>query len=84
MALQNSIEEMIIPYPCVPLMNHYFYKKQRLNIQFPNIFLGLVFEFRPQKTRDLVIVFVVHDFNIHHLGMNHYVNFLRHSGQGMH
>ena len=31
--------------PCFPLINHYFYKKLRLYIQIPNIYLGLGFEF---------------------------------------
>ena len=39
--------------PCFPLFNHYFYKKQSLYIHIPNIYLGLGFEFGPQRIRDL-------------------------------
>ena len=42
--------------PCFPLINHYFYKKLSLYIQIPTIYLGLGFEFGPQRIRDLVIV----------------------------
>ena len=35
--------------PCFPLFNHYFYKKLTLYIQIPNIYLGLGFEFGPQR-----------------------------------
>jgi hypothetical protein len=39
-----------------PLINFYFYKKLSLYIQIPNIYLGLGFEFWPQRIRDLAIV----------------------------
>ena len=42
-----------------PLINHYFYKKLSLYIQIPNIYLGLRFEFGPQRIRHLAIVCVV-------------------------
>jgi hypothetical protein len=41
---------------CLPLINHYFYKKLSLYIQIPNIYLWLGFEFGPQRIRDLAIV----------------------------
>ena len=42
--------------PCFPLINHYFYKKLSLYIQITNVYLGLEFEFGPQRIRDLAIV----------------------------
>ena len=45
-----------VPCPCFPLINHYFYKKLSLYIHIPNIYLGLRFEFGPQRIRDLAIV----------------------------
>ena len=45
-----------VPCPCFPLFNHYFYKKLSLYIQIPNIYLGLGFEFGPQRIRNLAIV----------------------------
>ena len=41
---------------CLPLINHYSYKKLSLYIQIPNIYLGLEFEFGQQRIRDLAIV----------------------------
>ena len=38
-----------------PLFNHYFYKNQSLYIHIPNIYLGLGFEFGPQRIRNLDI-----------------------------
>ena len=37
----------------MPLINHYFYKKLSLYIQIPSIYLGLGFEFGPQRIRNL-------------------------------
>ena len=45
-----------VPCPCFPLFNHYFYKKLSLYIHIPNIYLGLGFEFGPQRIRDLAFV----------------------------
>ena len=46
--------------PCLPLINHYFYRKLSLYSQIPNIYLGLGFEFEfefgPQRIRNLAIV----------------------------
>ena len=42
--------------PCFLLINNYFYKKLRLYIQIPKVYLGLGFEFGPQRIRDLAIV----------------------------
>ena len=41
--------------PC-PLFNHYFYKKLRLYIHIPNIYLGLGFKFGLQRIRNLAFV----------------------------
>jgi hypothetical protein len=38
------------------MVHHYFYKKLSLYIQISNIYLGLGFEFGPQRNRDLAIV----------------------------
>ena len=38
------------------LINHYFYKRLSLYIPIPNIYLGLGFEFGPERIRDLAIV----------------------------
>ena len=45
-----------VPCPCFPLFNHHFCKKLRLFIHIPNIYLGLEFEFRPQRIWDLASV----------------------------
>jgi len=37
------------PCPCFPLFNHYFYKKLSLDILLQNIYLGVGFEFEPQR-----------------------------------
>ena len=42
--------------PCFVSINHYLYKKLSLYIQFPKKYLGLGFEFEPQRIRDLAIV----------------------------
>ena len=42
--------------PCFPLINHYLKKKLNLYFQIPNTYLGLGFEFGPQKIWDLAIV----------------------------
>ena len=47
---------ILVQCPCFPLFNHYFYKKIRIYIHIPNIYLGLGFEFRPQRTRDLAFL----------------------------
>ena len=52
--LSASILVQWFPCPYFPLFNHYFYKKLSLDIHIPNINLGLVFEFGPQRIRDLV------------------------------
>ena len=48
------------PCPCFPLINHYFYKKLRLYIRIPYIYLGLGFEFEfgLQRIRDLSFVYL--------------------------
>ena len=38
------------------LINHYFYNNLCLYIQIPNIYLGLGFEFGPQRIRDLAFL----------------------------
>ena len=43
-----------VPCPCFPLFSHYFYKKLSLYIHMPNVYLGLGFEFGPQRIRDWV------------------------------
>jgi hypothetical protein len=45
-----------LPCPCFPLINHYFYKKLSLYIHIPDIYLGLGFEFGPQRNSNLSIV----------------------------
>jgi hypothetical protein len=47
---------LVSPSPCFLLINHYFYKKLSLYIHIPNIYLGLGFEFGPQRIRDLAIM----------------------------
>ena len=42
--------------PCFSLIIHYFYKNLCLYIQIQNIYLGLGFEFGPQRIRDCVSV----------------------------
>ena len=42
--------------PCFLLINHYFCEKLSLYIKIPNIYLGLGFEFGPQRIWDLAIV----------------------------
>ena len=42
--------------PCFLLIKHYFYNKLSLYIQIPNVYLGLRFEFGPQRIRDLAFV----------------------------
>ena len=54
--LSAPILVLWVPCPCFPLINHYFYKKLSLYIQIPNIYLGLGFEFGPQRIWDLAIV----------------------------
>ena len=57
--------------PCFTLINHYFYKKLSLYIQIPNMYLGLGFEFGPQRIRDITFVSVVRDWsNFAHLQCN--------------
>ena len=36
--------------------NHYFYKRLSLYIHIPNVYLGLGFEFGPQRIRDLAFM----------------------------
>jgi hypothetical protein len=36
--------------PCFPLINHYLKKKLSLNMEIPNIYLELGFEFGPQRS----------------------------------
>jgi hypothetical protein len=36
----NLSAPILVPSPCFPLINHYFYKKLSLYIQIPNIHLG--------------------------------------------
>ena len=45
-----------VPCPCFSLINHYFNKKLHLYKEIPNVYLGLGFEFGPQRIRDLAIV----------------------------
>ena len=54
--LSAPILVLWVPCPCFPLIDHYFYIKLILCIQIPNIYLGLGFEFGPQRIRDLAIV----------------------------
>ena len=42
-----------VPCPCFPLFNQYFNKKLSLYIHIPNIYLGLGFEFGPQRNLGL-------------------------------
>ena len=44
-----------VPCPCFPLFNHYFYKIS-FYIQFPNKYLGVGFEFGPQRIWDLAFL----------------------------
>ena len=45
-----------VPCPYFLLFNHYFYKKLSLYIHISNMYLGLGFEFGPQRIRDLAFV----------------------------
>ena len=54
--LTASILALWVPCPCFSLINHNFYKTLSLYIQIPNIYLGSVFEFGPQRIKDLAIV----------------------------
>jgi hypothetical protein len=54
--LSAPILVLCVACPCFPLINHYFYKKLSIYIQIPNIYLGLGFDFRPGRFRDLAIV----------------------------
>ena len=54
--LSAPILVLLVSCPCFPLINHCFYKKLRIYMQIPNIYLGLGFEFGPQRIRDLSIV----------------------------
>ena len=45
-----------VPCPCFPLFHHHFYKKLSLYIYIANIYLGLGFEFGPNRIRDLAFV----------------------------
>ena len=54
--LSAPILVLWVPCPCFPLFNHYFYKKLSLYIQLPNIYLGVGFEFGPQRIWDLALV----------------------------
>ena len=45
-----------VPCQCFPLFNHYFYKKLSLYIHIRNKYLGLGFEFGPQRIRNLAFV----------------------------
>ena len=54
--LSAPILVLWVPCPGFSLINHYFYKKLSLYIQIPNMYLGLGFEFGPQRIRDLAIV----------------------------
>ena len=62
---------------CFPLINHYFYKKLSLYIQIPNIYLGLGFEFGPQRTRDSVSVVREHNDGLQIKWMKYNGNNLR-------
>jgi hypothetical protein len=54
--LSAPILVQLVPCPCFPLFNHYFYIKLGLYIHIPNIYLGLRFEFGPQRIKDLAFV----------------------------
>ena len=56
--LSAPILDLWVPCPCLPLINNYLFKKLSLYIQMPNIFLGVGFEFWPQRIRDLAIAWV--------------------------
>ena len=45
----------VFPCLCFPLFNHYFFKKLSLYINNPNIYLGLGFEFGPQRIHVSVV-----------------------------
>jgi hypothetical protein len=54
--LSAPILVLLVPCPCFPSINHYFYEKLSLYIQITNTYLGLGFEFGMQKIRDLAIM----------------------------
>jgi hypothetical protein len=56
--LSSPILVLWVPCPWFPLIDRYFFKKLSLYIQIPKIYVGLGFEFGPQKIRDLAIVSV--------------------------
>ena len=40
---------ILVQWPFFPKFNYYFYKKLSFSIHIPNIYLGLGFEFGPQR-----------------------------------
>ena len=46
-----------VPCPCFSIVQPLFLQNLSLYIHIPNIYLGLGFEFGPQRIRDLAIVF---------------------------
>ena len=50
--LSAPILALWVPCPCFPLINHYFYKKTKL--LYPNIYLGLGFEFGSQQISSIL------------------------------
>ena len=64
--LSACILVLWVPYPCFPSINHYFYKKLSLYIHIPNMYLGLGFEFGPQRIFEFShCVSIVRD--LHHI-----------------
>ena len=54
--LAAPILALWLPCPSFPLFNHYFNKKLKFYIQLSNIYLGVGFEFGPQRIWDLAFV----------------------------
>ena len=60
--------DTVSPLSMFPLFNHYFYKNLSLYIHIPNVYLGLGFEFGPQRIRYLAFVCpqsVIYSFDFH-------------------
>ena len=55
---QQSVHILVqlFPSPCFSLFEHHFYKKLSLYIHFPNVYLGLGFEFGLQRIIDFSFV----------------------------
>ena len=54
--LSAPILVLWVPCPFFPLFNHYFYKKLSLYSHIPNVYLGLGFQFGPQRITNIAFM----------------------------